>query len=91
MKRVLTLLIIAVIGHASHLQAQIAAFNFSAAAAPVTGWTNLAGNASDSVIAKTSGGLTLSSVAASHWAPLNGTCAVNGEGAYPGTYFPSGS
>ena len=90
MKRVLTLLIIAVIGHAGRLQAQIAAFNFSATAAPVTGWTNLAGNASDSVIAKTSGGLTLSSVAASHWAPFNGTCGENGEGDYPGTYFPIG-
>jgi hypothetical protein len=71
-------------------RAQIAAFNFSATAAPVTGWTNLAGNASDSVIAKTSGGLTLSSVSASYWAPLGGTCGENGEGNYPGTYFPIG-
>ena len=90
MKKIYWILLLTGICATSHLQAQIAAFNFSATAAPVTGWTNLAGNASDSVISKTSGGLTLSSVAASHWAPLSGTCAENGEGDYPGTYFPIG-
>jgi hypothetical protein len=90
MKHALGLALLLILVGALPGQAQIAAFNFSATAAPVTGWTNLAGNASDSVIAKTSGGLTLSSVAASHWAPLNGTCGENGEGNYPGTYFPIG-
>ena len=90
MKRVLILLIIATIGHAGRLQAQIAAFNFSAAPAAVSGWTNVAGNAADSVITATAGGITISSVATANWSPYAGTCAVNGYGAYPGTYFPVG-
>ena len=70
--------------------AQIASFNLSAAAAPVTGWTNLAGNSADSVLTATAGGVTISSVATGNWAPFDGTCAINGYGAYPGTYFPIG-
>ena len=72
------------------IRAQIAAFNFSAAAAPVTGWINMSGDPSVSVITGTAGGLTLSSVATTNWSPYEGACAVNGYGAYPGAYFPIG-
>ena len=90
MKKIYWILLLTAIGTTSRLHAQIAAFNFSAAAAPVTGWTNLAGNASASVLTATAGGITISSVATANWAPFDGTCAINGYGAYPGTYFPVG-
>ena len=90
MKKFYWILLLTAICATSQLQAQIASFNFSAAAAPVTGWTNLAGNASASVLTATAGGITISSVATANWAPFDGTCAINGYGAYPGTYFPVG-
>jgi Bacterial Ig domain len=90
MKKIYWILLLTGICATGHLQAQIASFNLSAAAAPVTGWTNVAGNASDSVVTATAGGITISSVATANWSPYAGTCAVNGYGAYPGTYFPVG-
>jgi hypothetical protein len=72
------------------IRAQIASFNFSASPAPVTGWLNMSGDPSVSVITGTAGGLTLSSVATINWSPYEGACAVNGYGAYPGAYFPIG-
>ena len=90
MKKIYWILLLTAICATSQLQAQIASFNFSAAAAPVTGWINMSGDPSVSVITGTAGGLTLSSVATANWSPYEGACAVNGYGAYPGAYFPIG-
>lgn len=90
LKRVLPLLAIVLIGLKVPVNAQIAAFHFTAGVGSVTGWTDLNGNAADSVITATAGGITISSVAAANWSPYAGTCAIDGYGAYPGVYFPPG-
>ena len=90
MKKAYWILLLTGICGTSQLHAQIAAFNFSAAPAPVTGWTNLAGNPSDSTLTATAGGITISSVAAGNWSSFDGACSANGYGGYPGTYFPVG-
>jgi Bacterial Ig domain len=85
------LLLIALIGATSRLQAQIASFSFSAAAVSVSGWTNLHGNPATAVITATANSVTVSSIAATNWHPYTtDSCAYNGLGAYPGTYFPAG-
>jgi len=78
MRKIYWILLLAAICTTSHVQAQIASFNFSAAAISVTGWTNLHGNpAAGTAITATANGVTVSSVAAANWSP------------FTGTYFPS--
>ena len=91
MRKIYWILLLAAICTTSHVQAQIASFNFSAAAISVTGWTNLHGNpAAGTAITATANGVTVSSVAAANWSPFtNDSCSYNGLGAWPGTYFPS--
>jgi hypothetical protein len=74
------------------VKAQSASFNFTAAAATVTGWTNIAGDPSKAVRTGTaSSGVTISSVAITNWYPdPNGNeCAFNGGGAAGGIFFPA--
>src|SRR5882757_2962135 len=75
------------------LKAQVtASFNFTAAAASVSGWTNVSGDPSVAVRTATdaSTGITISSVAAGNWAPISGVgSAINGAGASGGTFFPA--
>ena len=90
MRKVYWILLLTAICATSQLQAQIASFNFSAAAVSVTGWTNLHGNPAAAVITATAGGITVSSIAATNWHPYTtDSSAYNGLGAYPGTYFPA--
>ena len=72
-------------------QAQIVSFNFSqttGVGSTASGWVNVAGNPSSAVVTATSGGITLSSVSTSNWSPYSGVCSGNGNGYYPGVYFP---
>jgi hypothetical protein len=90
MRKIYWILLLTAIGATSQLQAQIASFNFTAAAVSVSGWTNLHGNPAAAVVTATVGGVTVSSVATANWAQFtNDSCAINGYGAYPGTYFPA--
>jgi hypothetical protein len=91
MREIYWILLLTGICATSRVQAQIASFNFSAAAVSVTGWTNLHGNPAGAVITATAGGVTVSSVAAANWAPYTATdsSAYNGLGAWPGAYFPA--
>jgi len=91
MRKVYWILLLTAICATSSLQAQIASFNFSAAAVSVTGWTNLHGNpAGTAAITATANGVTVSSIGGSHWEPYTtDSSAYNGLGAYPGTYFPA--
>jgi len=90
MKRILLLLF--VILSAIRLHAQIASFNFSAEAQVVSGWTNVAGDPSTAVRTATDpSGISITSVSTANWSPTpGGICAYNGNGGYPGAYFPVG-
>jgi len=76
----------------THVQAQIASFNFSAGAEVVSGWTNVAGDPHTAVRTATDpSGISISSVSTANWSPTSeGICAYNGNGGYPGVYFPAG-
>jgi len=90
MKKIYWILLLTGICTTSQLEAQMASFNFSAAAVSVTGWTNLHGNPATAVVTATANGVTVSSIAATNWHPYTtDSCAYNGLGAYPGTYFPA--
>jgi hypothetical protein len=89
MKKTYWILLLTGICATSRLQAQIASFNFSAAAVSFTGWTNLHGNPATTAITATANGVTVSSISAANWAQFtNDSCSYNGLGAWPGTYFP---
>jgi len=90
MKRILSLLI--VLSCAIQLQAQLASFNFSAGSQVVSGWTNVAGDPYTAVRTATDpSGISISSVSTANWSPTpGGICAYNGNGGYPGAYFPVG-
>jgi hypothetical protein len=91
MKKIYWILLLSTCCFNSRLRAQIASFNFSAAAVSVTGWTNLHGNPAAATITATAAGITVSSIGSTHWSPYTtDSSAYNGLGAYPGTYFPSG-
>ena len=66
-----------------------ASFNFSAATHTVSGWVNVAGDPSVSVVTGVSGSVHVSSVATANWAPYNSIAAYDGGGASGGTFFPS--
>jgi hypothetical protein len=89
MKKINLLLLTLVVG-VVRLEAQTVSFNFSAAAQSVSGWVNVAGDPSTGVRTVTANGITLSSVATANWSPYSGVSAQNGNGYYPGTYFPAG-
>lgn len=72
------------------VSAQTVSFNFTAAAATVSGWTNVAGDPSTAVRSATSSGITVSSVAAANWKAYSGSSAFNDGGMTTGTYFPAG-
>src|ERR1700743_2848964 len=71
---------------------QLASFNFTAGALPVSGWTNVAGDPSTGVRTATDpSGIGISSVSTANWSQTTGgICAYNGNGAYPGVYFNPG-
>ena len=72
--------------------AQSANFNFTAAAASVSGWTNAAGDPSVAVRSVTApSGITLTSVATVNWypEPTGNTCAFNGGGVNQAGFFPA--
>jgi hypothetical protein len=74
----------------TRLHAQNANFNFSAGAAVVSGWTNVAGDpAIGTVTATAPSGITISSVSPANWAPYEGNSAFNGFGTPGGTFFPA--
>lgn len=89
MKKIYWILLLSTCCITNRLRAQIASFNFSAAAVSVTGWTNVSGDPSLAVRTATAGGITISSVATTNWAQLSGACALNGYGAASGTFFPA--
>jgi hypothetical protein len=72
--------------------AQSASFNFTAAAATVTGWTNVAGDPSKAVRTVTApSGVTINSGATANWYPdpTGNACAFNGGGEAGGVFFPA--
>ena len=76
---------------AGYSQAQTVGFNFSSAAHPVSGWVNVAGDPSSSVITHTdaASGISISSVATANWSPF-GNCAYDGGGASGSNpFFPT--
>jgi hypothetical protein len=89
-KKVFPLLAVTLLAAAGRLQAQIAAFNFSASSNSVSGWTNVSGDPATGVRTATAGGITISSVSTANWSPNgSGNSALNGWGQSGGTYFPS--
>jgi hypothetical protein len=92
LKKVLSVLLLSLFIVVGKLQAQTASFNFSLAAHPVSGWTNVYGDPSTGVRTATSpSGISISSVATTNWAQYNGTntAAYDGGGATGGTFFPA--
>jgi hypothetical protein len=75
----------------NRLQAQTANFNFSLASQPLTGWINIAGDPSLSVLAATdpATGITISSVATANWSQFNSGSSFDGLGATNGSFFPA--
>ena len=74
------------------LMAQSASFNFTAAAATVSGWTNVAGDPHAAVRSVTApSGITINSVATANWYPdpTGNACAFNGGGANGSGFFPA--
>jgi hypothetical protein len=71
------------------MRAQTVSFNFTASPVSVSGWVNAAGDPSTGVRSVTANGITVSSVAPANWSPYSGISAQNGNGKYPGHYFPS--
>jgi Bacterial Ig domain len=93
MKKVLPLLIIVLVGLKGPLQAQTASFNFSQYPVSISGWNNIHGNPAATVCSATdpTTGFSVSSIAATNWAPYtNGLSAFDSGGITGGTYFPSG-
>jgi hypothetical protein len=90
LKRTFSLFMVILSGVQVH--AQIASFNFSAGASVTSGWTNVAGDPSTAVRTATDpSGISISSVSTANWSPTSGgICAYNGNGGYPGVYFPPG-
>jgi len=66
---------------------QSASFNFSNSPVPLSGWTNMAGQPGQGVISASGGGVTLSSVSASNWAPYSGATSYDGGGVNAAGYF----
>lgn len=80
MKRLLSLLILLYVAGISRSTAQMASFNFSKASSPVSGWTNVHGDPSVSILTATAGGVTISSVSTANWSANGGVCAYDGLG-----------
>jgi hypothetical protein len=89
MKRTLLLFCLAVV--VGRLSAQTTvSFNFSAAAQPVSGWINVAGDPSTGIrtASDPTSGISISSVAIANWIPSDAS-AFDGLGASGGTFFPA--
>lgn len=80
MSKTLFLLLLSCLAVVGSLKAQSANFNFSVTAAAVSGWTNVVGDPSLSVVTASSNGITISSVATGNWSQYNGASAYNGVG-----------
>ncbi len=90
MKRLFSILLV-ILGTTGAARSQSAKFNFSATTATVSGWTNVTGDPSVSVVTASSSGITLSSIATANWVPFNGGSAFNAVGENTGnSYFPGG-
>jgi hypothetical protein len=87
--KIMILLVAVLTAATGVLRAQTASFSFSETAESYTGWTNVTGDPSTGVRTATSNGITVSSVATANWSPYDGVSAQNGNGYYPGTYFPA--
>jgi pimeloyl-ACP methyl ester carboxylesterase len=66
---------------------QPAYFNFSSAPVAISGWSNMRGAPSSSVVTASSNGIVLSSVATGNWTPLNGLTSYDGNGMNAPGYF----
>jgi Bacterial Ig domain len=71
------------------MRAQTVSFNFTASPISVSGWVNVSGDPSTGLRSVTANGITVNSVATTNWSPYSGISAQNGNGFYPGKYFPS--
>ena len=90
LKKALSVLLMSLFIVMGRLHAQIASFNFSLAAQPVSGWTNVYGDPYFGVRTATAGGITITSINVLNWSTnTNNTCAADGQGAAGGTYFPA--
>jgi hypothetical protein len=87
--KVFLLLAVGLVAVAVQVKAQTVSFNFSATSSAWTGWVNVTGDPSVGVQTATANGITVSSVATANWSPYDGISAQNGNGFYPGTYFPA--
>src|SRR5580704_5972353 len=99
MRKICWILILTVFGGAFRTEAQVTPlvnFQFTLnptawEGGPVSGWVNVQGDPSKSVISVTDGvsGITISSVATANWYSSDGACAVDRAGdSAGGTYFP---
>jgi Bacterial Ig domain len=91
MKRALWIALLISLGVTSRLQAQIVSFNLSDNPATVSGWVNVAGDPSYDVLTVTdpTSHITITTVSTSNWVQWDSSCANDGCGDWPGTYFPS--
>lgn len=80
MKRLLSLLVLLYVAGISRSTAQLASFNFSKSSNAVSGWTNVHGDPSVSILTATAGGVTISSVSTANWSAWGGACAYDGYG-----------
>jgi len=93
LKRVFPLLLAGFIGLNGQLSAQTVSFNFSLYPYAVSGWVNIAGNPGAVACSGTDAttGISVSSMAATNWAPYsNGLAAYDSGGISGGTFFPAG-
>lgn len=69
--------------------AQTVSFNFTAAPATVSGWTNISGDPGTGTRSATASGITVTNQAANYWTGYNGLAAFDGGGPAGGTFFPA--
>jgi len=87
--RIVALYVFLLLGYHQSM-AQTSSFNFSAAAASVSGWINMAGDPSVGVVSATdpATGISVTSIATGNWHPWD-VAAYDGLGAANGTFFPA--
>jgi hypothetical protein len=91
MKKAFLILFAIILGFAGRLKAQIVSFNFSDNPTTVSGWVNVAGDPSYDVLTVTdpTSHIMITTVSTSNWVQWDSSCANDGCGDWPGTYFPS--
>jgi hypothetical protein len=84
-------IIVIMMGATSRSLAQTVGFNFSLASHPVTGWVNVYGDPSSSVITATdpTSGISVSSVATANWSPFGNSAYDGGGASGTGSFFPT--